>query len=689
MELPLIAAVDWSYWGYLAQGVLALGLVILIHEFGHFAAAKLCGVKVLKFYIGFDPYNLRICRFRWGETEYGLGLIPLGGYVYMLGQTDNPAEQAAEAERAKAAAAAGEPVDPNAAAVWDPRSYPAQTVLERMFIISAGVIMNAVTALLFATLAYARGVDFPPTFVYGTAPGSPAWQADLRAGDEVTKIDGIEKPRWDVDLRSRVALADLQKGLEFEIRRGDEMLHKTIRPRKDRADRPPTIGVLLPFGTKLTKRPEGAPDRSPTESESPAARAVPPFEGGDEVVRINDVEIRNYGDVLRAETKFADQPSTYVVRRGEGAAAKEVAIEVTPRPRRDLGLSMTMGPIVAIQENSPAAGAGFRTGDVLASVDDEPVGDPLNLAERLRRKQLAEPGKAWTVVVRRAASSSAVPDVRISVTPRAAAAAEDTASGPGWPVSIPALGVAYSVGPQIASVVADGPAAKAGLKAGDTVTGVDLIPAKDAKYADGQTPKTDSISMTEPEDVGSWPYVVWGLQHKLPGTTVKLTLADKRDVTLTPVESKEFFYPDRGLAFEIPRVERKADGWAQAFHFGRQDTRDAMTQVYRFLHALWIGQIPAKALGGVIEIASQAGASASVGLSHLLLFLMMLSANLAVLNFLPIPVLDGGHMVFLIYEAIFRKPPPAALVNILSMLGLVLLLGLMLFALSNDIRRRI
>ena len=152
MDLSLIAAfsLDWSWWGHLAQGIIALGLVILIHEFGHFAAAKLCGVKVEKFYIGFDPYGLRLCRFRWGETEYGIGAIPLGGYVYMLGQTDNPGKQAEEAERARAAAAHGEPVDPEAAAVWDPRSYPAQTVPERMLIISAGVILNTITAFLFA-----------------------------------------------------------------------------------------------------------------------------------------------------------------------------------------------------------------------------------------------------------------------------------------------------------------------------------------------------------------------------------------------------------------------------------------------------------------------------------------------------------------------------------------------------------
>jgi len=78
-----------------------LGFVIFVHELGHFLVAKLCGVKCEKFYLGFDIAGLRFCRFRWGETEYGIGILPLGGYVKMLGQEDNPAKLREEMERAK------------------------------------------------------------------------------------------------------------------------------------------------------------------------------------------------------------------------------------------------------------------------------------------------------------------------------------------------------------------------------------------------------------------------------------------------------------------------------------------------------------------------------------------------------------------------------------------------------------
>ena len=81
--------------------VVGLGLVIFVHELGHFLVAKLCGVKCEKFYLGFDIAGLKLVQVpQWGETEYGIGILPLGGYVKMLGQEDNPYAQEAEYDRA-------------------------------------------------------------------------------------------------------------------------------------------------------------------------------------------------------------------------------------------------------------------------------------------------------------------------------------------------------------------------------------------------------------------------------------------------------------------------------------------------------------------------------------------------------------------------------------------------------------
>src|SRR4026208_1106437 len=104
MNLLGFSFLELADYAYTALKVaLGLGFVIFVHELGHFLVAKMCGVKCEKFYIGFDipvPFGIpsKLFRFQWGETEYGIGILPLGGYVKMLGQDDNPMNAEQEAE---------------------------------------------------------------------------------------------------------------------------------------------------------------------------------------------------------------------------------------------------------------------------------------------------------------------------------------------------------------------------------------------------------------------------------------------------------------------------------------------------------------------------------------------------------------------------------------------------------------
>ncbi len=104
MHLMLANWIVWlatpANWPVVAAVAGGLGFVIFVHELGHFLVAKACGVKCEKFYLGFDIYGLKLCKFQWGETEYGIGILPLGGYVKMLGQDDNPTNMAEENRRA-------------------------------------------------------------------------------------------------------------------------------------------------------------------------------------------------------------------------------------------------------------------------------------------------------------------------------------------------------------------------------------------------------------------------------------------------------------------------------------------------------------------------------------------------------------------------------------------------------------
>jgi regulator of sigma E protease len=128
-----------------------------------------------------------------------------------------------------------------------------------------------------------------------------------------------------------------------------------------------------------------------------------------------------------------------------------------------------------------------------------------------------------------------------------------------------------------------------------------------------------------------------------------------------------------------------AKSLGDAFSLGGQETIDNLLMVYRFLQRIGQGRISFKMTAGPVGIAQMAGMKAQEGFSSFLLFLTMLSANLAVVNFLPIPVLDGGHMVFLAYEGIRGKPASERVIIAFTYAGLIFLLSLMLFVLSLDI----
>jgi regulator of sigma E protease len=131
----------------------------------------------------------------------------------------------------------------------------------------------------------------------------------------------------------------------------------------------------------------------------------------------------------------------------------------------------------------------------------------------------------------------------------------------------------------------------------------------------------------------------------------------------------------------------EAESFGEACALGLRNTKESLLHVFKFLRKLVTGQISPTNLGGPGTILLVAGSEANVGISRLLLFLTLLSANLAIINFLPIPVLDGGHMLFLIYEGIVGKPVNEIWAMRLTVAGLVFILGLMAFVLSLDLYR--
>ena len=675
----LLAAGTWlewiiqpSSWWVILQVALGLGFVIFVHELGHFLVAKACGVKCEKFFLGFDVGGMKLASFQWGETEYGIGALPLGGYVKMLGQDDNPAAAAEEAQRARAALESGdlppEPTsDPHPA--WDPRSYPAQSVPKRMAIISAGVIMNVIFAVLMASWALGLGVREMTCELSSVRPGGAAWRAGLRTGDEITAIGGRQDPIF-TDLRNGVTLGDAVKGVDFTIHRpaDDSTRNVTLHPDTDLGV--PTVGVTSPFSVTL---PADLADGLPGS----AGQAEPPLEAGDTIRAVDGMPVMTYAELIAALSRQPYKAAQLsVTRRSDGKNASSVMITLPPQALRTTGLVMTAGLIKAVQEDSPAVAAGLKPGDRIVAIDGEPLADPLAADQRLRG--LA--GKQVKLTLDRAGGG--VEDVML--VPRAVTWIEDP-RWPSSPVSLSAIGAAISIDATVAAVEVGSPAAEAGLQPGDRVV-------RAAFVEPGQTqPAADAGLKLSPQSP-SWPYVVSVLQQVRPGTKLVLDVepagaetGKPRTVELEAREAEDQFVIDRGLVFQPVYEIVRAGSFFDALRRGSRKAFENLSLVYRFLHKLTSNQISPRLLGGPIEIAKQAGKSAEEGFSHFLLFLTMLSANLAVVNFLPIPVLDGGHMVFLLYELIRGKPPSEKVVAVLSYLGLALILSLMVFVFGLDL----
>jgi regulator of sigma E protease len=181
----------------------------------------------------------------------------------------------------------------------------------------------------------------------------------------------------------------------------------------------------------------------------------------------------------------------------------------------------------------------------------------------------------------------------------------------------------------------------------------------------------------------TWTSFTEQLQVTPPETKVELTLADKRTVEVTTMTTDDWF-ADRGFNFEPLYTKVRAATMGEALRLGGNEAVESVTQVYRFLRKIGT-QVSPKGMGGPLSIFGVAHQSASKGISALLIFLGMLSANLAVLNFLPIPLLDGGHMVFLLLEGIRGKPVSERVVVAFHYAGFLFIISLMAFAFGLDI----
>lgn len=181
-----------------------LSVLIFVHEFGHFLAARFLGVGVLKFSLGFGP---KLIGKKWGETEYLISLLPLGGYLKLLGESEDDVLSEED----------------------EKRSFLKQPPLKRIAIVVAGPLSNFLLAILIFTVIYMIGLPTLTTQIGPVQPDSPAFNAGIAEGDKILAIDGKKVIRW--EKMAEVVAKSGGKELRITIKRGQQLKDITLRPK--------------------------------------------------------------------------------------------------------------------------------------------------------------------------------------------------------------------------------------------------------------------------------------------------------------------------------------------------------------------------------------------------------------------------------------------------------------------------
>lgn len=266
-----------------AQLVLALSILVGVHEGGHMVAAKAFGMKVEKFFIGFPP---KLFSFKKGETEYGLGAVPLGGFVKISGMIDESLDKKQMS---------GEPQP------WEFRSKPAW---QRLIVMLGGIIVNVVTGVIaFVILTYNVGETYYSSDYaknYGFVAGELAKEVGFRTGDKVMKVNGEDFERitavWDPAtlLASNAYWTVDRNGETIDIQIPDDFLNNL------EADDFQEKFLTLRYPFMVT----GLPKKSTL-----------PLQEQDRIVRINGAEIIYYDQFKSIIASLADQRANFVIER--------------------------------------------------------------------------------------------------------------------------------------------------------------------------------------------------------------------------------------------------------------------------------------------------------------------------------------------------------------------------------------
>ncbi|HEX2837593.1 MAG TPA: site-2 protease family protein [Phycisphaerales bacterium] len=685
------------------------GLIIFVHELGHFLAARWAGIRVLAFAIGFGP---ALVSYRKGlglrrgssereymekhrrdasisATEYRLNYLPFGGYVKMLGQDDMDATaRSTEAD-----------------------SYQSCHPWKRLVVISAGVVMNLITAAALFVFVFMVGRQVTPSVIGGVARNSPAALAQpvapitnvhpgLKAGDRVLRINGKSLRSFD-DLTLSIAMAPKDEPLEFVVDRGGEELTFSAVPRRELTTGLLAVGLQPAFGLTLPKL-DNAADAGALASFL-KGEGVQGLGAGDRVSLVDGRAAVYAHDIDAAIAAGRGEAVTVTVARADGTTS---TANIEPRAefendlvasdaksvipvRHILGLTGVLRVLDADPEGAgpKASEQGLKDGDVFAVLGGveypsiaegimqirEHQGKSID-AVVIRQVESADGGSRWVEVP--------LPGLKVSRDGRLGFARGNTGDVSAL-LAAPIGTVRRNFDQDVRTA-----AAASGLTAGTTVLEVDALPTPTL----GALRDALRLATRKAMDEKQGATVTLRVRRPVAGVPdASAPIEDIRwELTKEDVAAVHSLGWTNGLAeagvLQPAEVALKADNPLAAVKMGVAETKRVMLMTYLTFARLAQGSVKVEHLKGPVGIAHLGTLVADKGLIWLLFFLALISVNLAVINFLPLPIVDGGQALFIIYEWVRGKPVPVGFQNAVTMAGLVMIGVMFLLVTYNDIR---
>ncbi len=401
------------------------------------------------------------------------------------------------------------------------------------------------------------------------------------------------------------------------------------------------------------------------------------FRPGDKILSVNNEKVRTWDEFERSLSEIHNTQATVTVQRGEASEPILLKADVAAKPNPNvLSTSPTIGeieglsplskaPIVGVKSDSPLAAVGLKSGDRIVAINGERVSYWRDLEATLERQ---DPKKILQVDVERSPQeeSAKVELLSLNLAPIGLAK-----------YSFESLKL-ESADLYLGTILKDTPAQSAGLQAGDRIVQINETPIE----------KWDDVISTIKSYSGQGDVKVQVLRG---AELLNMSLVPRMisQMTSSGAEDKRYTI---GIApfinFAAPEtIKIAASGPVDAIKSGVTRTWDVSVMTVMSFVRLFQGKVSSKNIGGVISIGQAASETFKIGISPFLRMMGLISVNLFILNLLPIPILDGGHLVFYIIEGLKGAPISLKKMEILQQVGLVLLMSLMVFALFNDFTR--